>query len=125
MSPPPAPASAPQTNCPVVASHSSFPAGSEQDVTSPAPYIEDRVVDPVTVSLDIVVVASEEVPVTDSDPAMFAFPVTPRLEEVALAKVVFPVTFSELALVVDRLVVPVAVRLPVVRFDVLALDRLV
>ena len=36
--PPPAPASAPQTNCPVVASHSNFPAGSEHDVMSPAPY---------------------------------------------------------------------------------------
>ena len=69
----------------------------EQVLTSPAPYIEDKVVDPVTVSLDADVEASTE----------------------------FPVTFSELALVVDRLVVPVAVRLPVVRFDVEALLRLV
>ena len=35
--PPPAPASAPQVNCPVVASHSNFPAGSEHDEMSPAP----------------------------------------------------------------------------------------
>ena len=97
MSPPPAPASLPQTNNPVVASHSSFPAGSEQEVISPAPYIEDKVVDPVTVSLVTDVEASTEL----------------------------PVTVSELALVVDRLVVPVAVRLPVVRFDVEALLRLV
>ena len=35
--PPPAPASAPQLNCPVVAFQSNFPAGSVQDETSPAP----------------------------------------------------------------------------------------
>ena len=45
--------------------------------------------------------------------------------EVAFANDVFPVTVSEVALVTLRLVVPVAVRDPVVRFDVLAFDRLV
>ena len=69
----------------------------EQVEINPAPYTEASVVDPVTVSLDADVEASTELPVTD----------------------------SELALVVDRLVVPVAVRLPVVRFDVEALLRLV
>ena len=95
--PPPAPASVPHTNCPVVESHSSLSEKVEQVETSPAPYMEASVVEPVTVSLEAEVEASTEFPVTD----------------------------SELALVVDRLVVPVAERLPVVRFDVEAFDRLV
>ena len=96
----------------MVASHSSFPVGSEQDVTKPAPYIEDKVVEPVTVSLEIVVVAKEEVPVAV------------RLATDVEASTELPVTVSELALVTFRLVVPVAVRLVVDRFDVLALFRL-
>ena len=50
---------------------------------------------------------------------------TPRLVAVALERVVFPVTVSVEAVVVAKLVVPVAVKLPVVRFDVLAFERLV
>ena len=75
--------------------------------------------------LEIVVVARDEVPVTDSEPPTLAPPVTPRLDEVALASTVLPVTFNEEALVVLRLVVPVAVRLVVLRLDVLAFARLV
>ena len=72
-----------------------------------------------------VVVASVLVPVTESLPPTLVFPVTPRLDEVALASVVFPVTVSDPAVVPARTVVPVAVKLPVVRFDVLAFERLV
>ena len=55
------------------------------------------------------VVAKEEVPVTVRDPPTLVFPVTVSVEAVVVAK----------------LVVPVAVKLPVVRFDVLAFERLV
>ena len=69
--------------------------------------------------------AKVDFPVTVSVPPTLVFPVTPRLDEVALASVVFPVTVSDPAVVPPRTVVPVAVKLPVVRFDVLAFERLV